>query len=171
MRLWFRFSQRDAIALPSHITNTALSRTAEARHIDNRFHRRADWLLLRIVDEGNVCIHFRPQIVVRIRDLHLHLHRRLLTIRFRRNLIDHALVLAIGIGVRGDDALLLRPELCEIVLTDIEFHLQIVEIRQRYDVAFGAALADEAGSDKLALLDCALENSPVTGAWMTVLVS
>lgn len=93
-----------------------------------------------------------------MKNFHLHLHGRLLAIRFRRNLVDRAFVLAIGKCIGGDDALLFRPELGEVVLIDVDLDLQIVEVGDGDDVAFGALVADESGGDKFTLLDVAFQN-------------
>ena len=54
-------------------------------------------------------------------------------------------------------------QLGEIVLRDIEFDFQIVQVGERNHVALGAAIADEAGGDELALLDGAFQNGAGDG--------
>ena len=49
-------------------------------------------------------------------------------------------------------------QLGEIVLADVQFHFQIVQVGQRDHVALGAAVAHEAGGDELALLHGALQD-------------
>ena len=46
----------------------------------------------------------------------------------------------------------------EIVLIDIQFHLEIVKVGQRHHERLRAAIADEGGGDHFALLDIPLEN-------------
>ena len=143
-------------AFPSTTTNTALSRTADAGTITIGFACFAVALVSR---KQTRRWHSSPAADTRPGgDLHLHLHRRLLAIGFGRNLVDEAVVFAIGKRVGGDDALLLRAQLREIVLVDVELDFQIVQIGERDDVAFGALVADEAGGDELAFLDVALQD-------------
>ena len=49
---------------------------------------------------------------------------------FGRNLEDDSVVFAIGIGVGGDVASLLEGDFVEVVLADVEFDAQVVQIGQ-----------------------------------------
>ena len=62
-------------------------------------------------------------------------------------------------------------ELGEIVLADVELHLQIVQVGERHHVALGALVAHETGGDEFALFDGALQDGAVTGARITVFSS
>src|SRR5437016_2677758 len=117
--------------------------------------RAAGWLL--IGNEGHVRIHLRPQILVGLDDSYLDLHCRLLPIGLGGDLFDIAFVGAVAKRVGGDHAALARAELGEIVLADIQLHLQIVQVRQRHHVPFGALVPHEAGGDELTLLHRALK--------------
>ena len=76
-------------------------------------------------------IHVRPEICVRIQNLHLDLYRGFGPVGLGRDFGNHAVVLAIGEGIDGDRPLLLRAKLGEIILRDIELDLKIVAGRPR----------------------------------------
>ncbi len=107
-----------------------------------------------------MAVHVRPQVRVRVQDLHFHLHRGLGPVGLGRHFGDHAVVLAVGEGIGCDHAFLFGAEPGEIVLRDIEFHLKIVEIGQRDDQALRAAFggAGESRSHQLAFFGGSLEN-------------
>ena len=95
-----------------------------------------------------------------MQDLHFHLHRRFLPIRFRRHFCDLAFVGAVFEGVEGDDAFLIGRQLGKVVLRDVEFDLNVVEVGERDDgsarTAFGAA--GELRGDEFAFFGGAFEN-------------
>ena len=86
-------------------------------------------------------------------------------------MFDETFVFSIGIRIGGNDAFLFGPEFREIVLADIEFDLEIVEIGHGDDVAFGAFVADETGGDEFAFFDVTVKIVPVMGARIIVLSS
>ena len=93
---------------------------------------------------------------------HFHLDRRLLPVCFGRDFLDKTVIFPIRtVGVGGDGTRLPRAELRKIVLIDIQLHLEIVQIGHRYDIAFGALVADEAGGDEFTLLDISFENGSI----------
>src|SRR5262249_41601441 len=98
--------------------------------------------------------------IVRVEDLYFYLHRRLLPVRLRRNLRNLAVVLAIGEGVRGDNASLSRTQAGEIILRDVEFYLDVVQVCERHNRASGAAFrsAGKLCRDQFALFCLALQN-------------
>jgi hypothetical protein len=67
--------------------------------------------------------------------LHLDLHGGLLAVGLGRDLLDEAVVLAVGKGVGGDGSVLAGVQLGEIVLADVQLHFQVVQIGQRDHVA------------------------------------
>src|SRR5262249_39846293 len=115
--------------------------------------------LVFLAEKANVGVLFGTQIIVRIENLDLHLHGRFLAVTLGRDLIDHALVLAIGISVSGHHCTLLWAELGEIVLADVEFNLQVREIGKSHDRTTRSSRISCAGKlrrDKLALFRRAL---------------
>ena len=64
------------------------------------------------------------KIFIRIQNLHLHLHGRLLAVRFRRNLGNLPSYLRSGNASTVTIAFLFGPSRAEIVLRDVEFDLQ-----------------------------------------------
>src|ERR1700722_1590148 len=119
---------------------------------------------LGIRDKRDARVHFGAQILIWVKDFHLYLHRRFLSIRFGRDLVDRSVVLAVRECVGSDDALLFGTELREIILIHIDFDLQIVKVGDRDYVAFRAFIAYESGGDKLALFDVALQNRAGDGS-------
>ena len=65
-------------------------------------------------------IHLRPQMRIRIQNLHFHFDRRFLAIGFGRNFRNHTVPVKIRKCVHGHDGFLMRGELREIVLRNIE---------------------------------------------------
>ena len=119
---------------------------------------------LRLELHGGV--HFRAQVGIGFQNLNLDLDRRFLPVRFRRHFGDLAFVGAIFEGVEGDDAFLLRRELGKVVLRDIEFDLNVVQIGEGDDrsarAAFGAA--GKLRGDQFALFGGALQNRAGDGS-------
>ena len=112
----------------------------------------------RFVIERDGSVHVRPEKVVRVVDAHLHLYGGFRAVGFGRHLLHKALILAVWVSVGSNGAFLLRPQLREIILADIEFHLQVVQIGHGHQVALGAFFAYESVGDKLTLLHVAVEN-------------
>ena len=94
------------------------------RHKNTRWQRTG--VLGLVGEEFYRGVHVRPEIRVRIQNLHLHLHRSLGTVGLWRDFGDHAVPMTVRVGIHCDRALLFGTELREIVLRDIEFHLKIV---------------------------------------------
>ena len=105
-------------------------------------------------------IHFRAQVVIRVENLHLYLNGCFLPVRLGGNLVDHAVVFAIGVGVYRDDALLLRTEAGEVILRDVKFDLDVVQVGQGDHLTLRAAFrgAGKLRRHQLAFFRGALEN-------------
>src|SRR6185369_3310092 len=138
-----------AIAIPNR----------QSRHEDAL--RLCAYLLAFVREEFDGGIHVWPKVRVRGQDLHFYLHRGFRPFGLGRHFRDHAVVLAVRESISCDYAFLFGVEPGEIVLRDIEFHLEIVEIGQGDDQALRAAFggAGESRSHELAFFRGPLENS------------
>ena len=93
--------------------------------------------------ELNGCIHLGPEVRVWLQNLNFDLNGRFLPIRFGRHFGNFAFVRAVFECIESDDAFLLGRQFGKVILGDIEFDLNVVEISERdYRsawTAFGAA--------------------------------
>ena len=109
-------------------------------------------------EECHACVHFRADVFVRLEEFDFYLNGRLLPIRFRSNFINMAIVRTVGISIRNNRARLVWVDAIEVVLVDIEFNLDIIEIRKCDNESFGSLIANKRRGDHFSLLDVAFEN-------------
>ena len=110
-------------------------------------------------------VHFGAEVGIRLQNLNFHLDGGFLPVRLRRHLGDFAFVGAVFEGVEGDGAFLFRREFGEVVLSDVEFDLDVVQVGERNDgaarTAFGTA--GELGGDEFTFFGGAIENRTADG--------
>ena len=108
-------------------------------------------------------VHLRTQVLIWILDLHFHLDGCLLAVCLGRNLRNFAVIFAIRKSVHGDDTFLIRTQFGKVVLRDVQFDLNIVQIGESDDFTHRSTFsaAGETGSDQFALLCGAFEDSAV----------
>src|SRR5438477_8382055 len=96
----------------------------------------------------------------RIENLNFDLHRGFLAIGLRRNFRDHSVVLSVRKSVNCDHALLPGAKLGEIVLRDVEFDLDIMQVGKRNNLTLWAAfsLAGELRRNQLTSFRGTLQN-------------
>ena len=149
-----------AIESEQHELRCRLCRARGGRHENIGLFRAGVFVIVGFRLELHGGIHFRAQVGIGLQNLNLDLDGRFLPVRFGRHFGDLAFVGAIFEGVESDDAFLLGRQLGEVILRDIEFDLNVVQVGERdyrsARAAFGAA--GELRGDEFSFFRRALEN-------------